>query len=58
MTSVCLLVVLWFSEQRETMQCAVWKDEHEHKAKTETDQNRGFGCFFCFFIISFCFFEN
>jgi len=36
MTSVFLLVVLLFSEQGETIQCAVWKDEHEHKAKTET----------------------
>jgi len=42
MTSVCLLVVYLFSEQGETMQCAVWQDEHEHKAKTETNQNRGF----------------
>jgi len=35
MTSVCLLTVLLFSEQGETMQCAlhVWKDEHE---QTET----------------------
>jgi len=30
MMSVCLLIVLLvFSEQGETMQCAVWKDEHE-----------------------------
>jgi len=29
MTSVCLLIVLLFSEQGETMQCAVRKDEHE-----------------------------
>jgi len=29
MTSVCLLIVLLFSEQGQTMQCAVWKDEHE-----------------------------
>jgi len=36
MTSVCLLVVLLFSEQGETIECAVWKDEHEHKAKTKT----------------------
>jgi len=34
MTSVCLLIVLFFSEQGETMQCAVWKDEHE---QTETE---------------------
>jgi len=41
MTSVCLLIVLLFSEQvemlfseqGETMQCAVWKDDHE---QTET----------------------
>jgi len=30
---VYLLIVLLFSEQGETMQCAVWKDEHE---QTET----------------------
>jgi len=30
--SACLLVVLLFSEQGDTMQCA------EHKAKTETNQ--------------------
>jgi len=33
MTFVCLQIVLLFSEQGETMQCAVWKDEHE---QTET----------------------
>jgi len=33
MTSVCLLIVLLFSEQGETLQWAVWKDEHE---QTET----------------------
>jgi len=38
MTSVCLLIVLLFSEQGETMQCAVWKDEHP----SETE-NRSFG---------------
>jgi len=32
MTSDCLLVVLFFSEPRETMQCEVWKDE-----QTETE---------------------
>jgi len=42
-TSVCLLVVWFFSEQGKTMQRAVWIDEHEHKAKTETDQNCSFG---------------
>jgi len=34
-TSVCLIIVLLFSEQGETMSCAVWKDEHE---QTETDR--------------------
>jgi len=30
---------------------AVWKDEHDHKAKTETNQNRSFIVFFvCFFV--------
>jgi len=33
MTSVCLIIALLFSKQGETMQCAVWKDEHE---QTET----------------------
>jgi len=33
--SVCLLIVLLFSEQGETMQCALWKDEHE-QTETET----------------------
>jgi len=35
MTSVCLLIVLLFSEQGETMQSAVWKDEHE-QTESET----------------------
>jgi len=35
MTSVCLLIVLLFSEQEETMQCAACKDEHE-QTETET----------------------
>jgi len=59
MTSVCLLIVLLFSEQAETMQCAAWKDEHEQtetktaavsvfnlKNKQTTkkqNRNRGFG---------------
>jgi len=49
MTSVCLLIVLLFSEQEETMQCAVLKDEHE-QTETETavsvfslNRNCGFG---------------
>jgi len=36
MTSVCLqIIVLLLPEQGETMQCAVWKDEHE-QTETET----------------------